>query len=299
VDLLRLRSFVEAARLGSFAAAADALGYTAPAVSQHIAHLEKELRCELLLRGARGVQLTDPGAVLLDRAERLLAEAHVAAQAVREAAGQLRTLRVGTFPSAGQRLVPDALAKLRDEHPELGLSLKHYEPPDGLSQLAAGEVDAVVTHRYPGVSWACPTGVRTTVLGADPLLLMVASDNPLAGRTRADIGQLRDQTFISGTAADPNRIALATASASAGFSPQVAFETSDYAATAALVRNGFGVAVVPRLAWPADTGGIARLSLRAGGRRALTRQLLLATRTGRVPALVAELRQHLADAMRP
>lgn len=49
MDLLRLRSFVESARLGSFAAAADALGYTAPAVSQHIAHLENELQCELLV----------------------------------------------------------------------------------------------------------------------------------------------------------------------------------------------------------------------------------------------------------
>jgi DNA-binding transcriptional LysR family regulator len=88
-------------------------------VSQHVAHLENELRCELLLRGARGVQLTTPGAVLLERAERLLAEAHVAELAVREAAGQLRSLRVGAFPSAAQRLVPDALASLRAGHPDL------------------------------------------------------------------------------------------------------------------------------------------------------------------------------------
>jgi DNA-binding transcriptional LysR family regulator len=56
--LQRLRSFVEAARLGSFAAAAQALGYTPPAVSQHVALLERELGCELLVRGARGVRAT-------------------------------------------------------------------------------------------------------------------------------------------------------------------------------------------------------------------------------------------------
>ena len=61
MDLLRLRSFVEATRLGSFAAAAEALGYTAPAISQHVAHLEAELGCELLIRGARGVEATTPG----------------------------------------------------------------------------------------------------------------------------------------------------------------------------------------------------------------------------------------------
>ncbi|HEY3732285.1 MAG TPA: LysR substrate-binding domain-containing protein [Streptosporangiaceae bacterium] len=182
------------------------------------------------------VQLTTPGTVLLERAERLLAEAHVAALAVRESAGQLRSLRVGTFPSAAQRLVPDALASLRADHPDLELALMHFEPPDGLTQLPAGEVDAVVAHRYPGVSWPCPTGVRTTKLATDPL--------------------------VSGTLDDPNRVALASARAGAGFTPHVAFETADDAATASLVRHGFAIAVVPRLAWPADTHGVARLSLR-------------------------------------
>ena len=293
MDLLRLRSFAEAARLGSFAAAAEALGYTAPAVSQHIAHLENELQCELLLRGARGVQLTTPGTVLLERAERLLAEAHVAALAVRESAGQLRSLRVGAFPSAAQRLVPDALATLRADHSDLELALMHFEPPDGLPQLAAGEVDAVVTHRYPGVSWPCPTGVRTTKLATDPLMLMVPDHHQLASRSQVEITQLSNETFISGTSEDPNRVALATTCAGAGFAPRVAFETIDYAATANMVRHGFGIAVVPTLAWPAGTDGVARLSLRVPGGGTLARRILLAQRTGRTPALIAELSRHL------
>lgn len=293
MDLLRLRSFVESARLGSFAAAAEALGYTAPAVSQHIGHLENELQCELLLRGARGVKLTTPGTVLLDRAERLLAEAHVAALAVRESAGQLRSLRVGAFPSAAQRLVPEALASLRADHADLELALMHFEPPDGLTQLAAGEVDAVVSHRYPGVSWRCPTGVRTSTLAADALMLMVPDAHRLASRSRVDIAQLRDEIFISGTSDDPNRVALASACAGAGFTPHVAFETVDYTATASLVRHGFAIAVVPHLAWPADTHGVARLSLRVPGGGILARRILLAQRTGRTPALIAELRRYL------
>jgi DNA-binding transcriptional LysR family regulator len=60
-------------------------------------------------------------------------------------------------------------------------------------------------------------------------------------------------------------VALASACASAGFTPRVAFETADYAATASMVRHGFAIAVGPRLAWPADTHGVARLSLRGQG----------------------------------
>lgn len=183
--------------------------------------------------------------------------------------------------------------QLRADHPDLELALMHFEPPDGLTQLAAAEVDAVVTHRYPGMSWSCPTGVRTTSLPADPLMLMVSNRHPLASRSRVDITQLRDEVFISGTATDPNRVALASACAGAGFTPHVAFETSDYGATASLVRHGFGIAIVPRLAWPADSDGLARLSLRVQVGKVLARHILLAVRRGRAPALVAELSRHL------
>ncbi|MGO9754320.1 MAG: LysR family transcriptional regulator [Solirubrobacteraceae bacterium] len=147
--------------VGVFAAAAQALGYTAPAVSQHVALLERELGCELLVRGARGVRTTPAREVLRSRAERLLSDAHLAELAVREAAAQLRSLRVGAFPRAAQHLLPDALEWLPSVHPDLELTLLHFEPPDGLAQLAAGDVDAVLTHRYPGVSWSAPTSAST------------------------------------------------------------------------------------------------------------------------------------------
>ena len=151
----------------------QALGYTPPAVSQHVALLEREVGCELLVRGARGVRVTPAGEVLRSRAERLLADAHLAELAVRETAGQLRSLRVGAFPSAAQYLLPDALEGLASAHPDLELTLLHFEPPDGLAQLAAGDVDAVVTHRYPGVTWSAPTDVRLRPVLHDPLTLIV------------------------------------------------------------------------------------------------------------------------------
>jgi DNA-binding transcriptional LysR family regulator len=124
-------------------------------------------------------------------------------------------------------------------------------------------------------------------------MLMVPRNHQLASRSRVEITRLRHETFISGTPDDPNRVALASACAGAGFAPHVAFETVDYAATASLVRHGFAIAVVPRLAWPADANGVARLSLRVPGGGILARRILLAQRTGRTPALIAELSRHL------
>jgi DNA-binding transcriptional LysR family regulator len=289
VELQRLRSLVEAVRLGSFAAAAQALGYTAPAVSQHVALLERELGCELLIRGARGVRPTPAGEVLRARAERLLADAHLAELAVRETAGQLRSLRVGAFPSAAQHLLPDALEQLRSAHPDLELTLLHFEPPDGLAQLAAGDVDAVVTHRYPGVTWTVPTGVRLRAVLEDSLNLIVPTAHRLAGRNLIEIGELQGELMVSGTVEDANRVALELACATAGFAPKIAFETVDYEVTATLVAKGFGIALVPELASPAATEReVSYVRVRAG-EQPVARQISLAHRASEHPPLIKEL----------
>ncbi len=215
---------------------------------------------------------------------------------MRETAGQLRSLRVGAFPSAAQHLLPDALDGLRSMYHDLELTLLHFEPPDGLAQLATGDVDAVVTHRYPGVSWSAPTGVRLRAVLEDPLDLMVPVAHRLAGQEQVEIGELQGEVLVSGTAEDPNRIALELACATARFAPKIAFETADYAVTATLVAKGFGIALVPRLAWPAATEHtVSCVHVQAAG-EPIARQISLAHRTSEHSPLVRELLNNLRAA---
>src|SRR6187402_340142 len=67
VDPKRLLIFRAVARAGSISAAARELGWTQPAVSQHLRALERTAGCTLLLRGAGGIELTEPGRMLLAR----------------------------------------------------------------------------------------------------------------------------------------------------------------------------------------------------------------------------------------
>jgi DNA-binding transcriptional LysR family regulator len=212
---------------------------------------------------------------------------------VREAAGQLRSLRVGAFPSAAQHRLPDALEALASVHPDLELTLLHFEPRDGLAQLAAGGVDAVVTHRSPGVTWSAPTGVRLRPVLHDPLTLIVPAAHRLAGQQLIAIAELQDEVFVSGTAHDPNRIALELACATARFAPKIAFETADYAVTATLVAKGFGVALVPELVRPpTPEPALSCVHLQASG-EPITRQISLAHRTSERSPLVRELLNNL------
>src|SRR5919109_3324306 len=73
LDLRRLRVLREVARCGSFSAAAEALGYTQPAVSRHIALLERETGTTLLERRPAGVRLTDAGELLVAHTDAILA----------------------------------------------------------------------------------------------------------------------------------------------------------------------------------------------------------------------------------
>ncbi len=94
-----LRTFVTVVRLGSFSRAAEELGYTQSAVSQHIGVLEADLDTTLLTR--RPVAPTEAGARLLEHAEPILLRLDAArADVARVAGGPPRSLRIGTTPLA-------------------------------------------------------------------------------------------------------------------------------------------------------------------------------------------------------
>ena len=101
-DVKQLRVLRAVAEHGSFSAAAEALSYTQPAISQQIAALEKRAGTTLVDRGSRGVRLTDAGRALVEHAEVVLARL-AAAEAELEAIAGMRggRVRLSSFPTAG------------------------------------------------------------------------------------------------------------------------------------------------------------------------------------------------------
>ncbi|MGH2715381.1 MAG: LysR family transcriptional regulator, partial [Thermoleophilaceae bacterium] len=72
LDVKQLRVLKTVAEHGSFSAAAEALSYTQPAISQQVAALEKHAGTTLVDRTSRGVRLTEAGRALVDHAEVVL-----------------------------------------------------------------------------------------------------------------------------------------------------------------------------------------------------------------------------------
>lgn len=100
-DPRRLLVFREVARAGSLAGAARVLGWTQPAVSQHVRRLEEAAGTPLVVRAGRGVALTEAGRVLLRHADAVADRLDAAEQDLAALAGlQTGRVRVAAFPTA-------------------------------------------------------------------------------------------------------------------------------------------------------------------------------------------------------
>src|SRR5215207_9959056 len=131
LDVKQLRVLKTVSEYGSFSAAAEALSYTQPAISQQIAALERSAGATLVDRNSRGVRLTDAGRALVDHAQVVLSRL-AAAEAELEAIAGVRggRVRLAAFPTAGASLVPPAVARFAERHPEVELAFSEEEPEE-------------------------------------------------------------------------------------------------------------------------------------------------------------------------
>jgi DNA-binding transcriptional LysR family regulator len=181
VELRSLRYFVTVAEELHFGRAAERLDIVQPAVSHQIARLERELGTRLLDRSPRHVRLTPAGERVLAAARDTLA----AAARVRVVAGEPASrLRIGVAPGVTARL-ERAAELLREGERPAEAALVDLPVPARLAAVRAGELDLALV-RGP----VDPTGVRVARAWSEPLLAVVSDEHPLAGRTRATLGEL-------------------------------------------------------------------------------------------------------------
>jgi len=292
----RLRVLVEVAHAGSIATAARRMGFTPSALSQQLARLEREAGCTLLERRATGASLTEAGRLLVRHGERIAGELRAAEQAMRELRElPAADLSVGTFATAGQLLLPPAMRAFRQAHPSTRLRLTDLEPPDGYDLVVAGDLDLLITHRYPGVRLPPVRGLAREPLLADRLRLVLPADHALATARRPRFEDFADDDWISGDDRAPSRVCFESLVAATGVAPRVAYETRDYAGILALVRAGLGVSFVPdSLLTTADRSGLVVRDL--SGRRPV-REIYTVHRD-RPPAHVATMVSLLAESAR-
>jgi DNA-binding transcriptional LysR family regulator len=293
LDLRRLQLLVQIARLGSLTAAARALSYTPSAVSQQLAALEREAGAPLVVRGPRGVVLTDPGRILVAGAEEVLGRLAATERELHALAG-LRTgrLRLGWFATAGATLMPRAIAGFQRRHPGIRLDLRQGDPDECLPKLRTLELELALVYQFE-LEPPLDTGLEQVPLLDDPLHIGLPPGHPLAGQARVRLADLAGERWIQGVRQGRTLEVLPRAAGLAGFEPEIAFRSDDRSAVEGLVAAGVGVALFPLLTLPAVRPEIVVRPLEAQG---LSRQVRAALspspyRPPAATAMVGLLRQ--------
>lgn len=265
---LHLQTLVTVLRTGSFADAARELGYTPSAVSQQIATLERNVKLVLFDRSARSITPTPSARLLADRSRDSLAALRLLEEdIVTLVAGRLGTLRVGSFPTASEALLPAAFCHFRDEHPQVHIQLGEGETDTLVPQLLDGRIDVALVYRYDLVPRRIPAEVAAVPLLSEDLLLIVPDGHELLGRDVVAWTDLTDATWIATAAGSAGAHCLERLCALAGFEPEVRMRSNDYDVVRRFVATGLGVALVPALSGaagatlavaPLETGSVRR-----------------------------------------
>jgi DNA-binding transcriptional LysR family regulator len=193
MDSDALDTFLTVHRRGGISSAAKALHRSQPAISRRIALLEQELGVPLFERIAGRTMLSDAGRVMVPYAERAVAAAQDAENAVRALAqsnsGPVALAVVGTL--AGGRL-SDILRRFAAEHPDVELSLRTATSAEVSDLIRRGE--ATIGLRYDRDR---SRDLDCDLLFSEPLQVVCAPDHPRAGRRVARLADLHSERWIA------------------------------------------------------------------------------------------------------
>ncbi len=283
-DVKQLRVLRAVSEHGSFSAAADALAYTQPAVSQQIAALEKRAGTKLVDRLSRGVRLTDAGQALVEHAEVVIARL-AAAEAELDAIAGIRggRVRLASFPTAGASLLPPAVAEFTRQYPDVELNFVEQEPEEAAQALRAAELEIAIVFEYSQLDQPeferMYEGIELHPLVDDPMFLALPSSHPLAHKPRVRLQDFSGETWIQETGTHTWCGGFHEACcAQAGFEPKVGFQSDDYNVVQGLVAAGVGISLLPGLAL---TNVREDIVIRSLGKRPPARRIAAATLAGR------------------
>lgn len=243
MEMRWLTAFVAVADEGTFAGAAEALGYTQSTVSQQIAALERGVKGAVFDRsgGARRSELTPLGRVVLDRARRLVAGSAALMAAVAQFNAGVGRVEIGTFQTVTSALLPPVILQLLAESPACEVRLFEEE----LTEPTVGGRDLVFFDAPP------PPGAQGELVVRDNYVL-------LAPAGRFPVGLVRDSALheldVVALPALCDQARVEALLRSRGIAPRVVFRTADNAAVVSMVRTGLGCAVLPWLAVESTDG---------------------------------------------
>ena len=241
---------VAAAR--SLKLAAERLHTSQPSLSRQIRDLEREVGAPLFVRGTRGVELTAAGQLFLDHARVTLAQAEAAVRSVRQMAVAAKpAFTLGFMIGHDSTWLPETLHLLRDELPNMHVTLSTQNSPQLAVAISQGMLDAAFMRKEDGLP-----EMEFHLLIEEPLEVFLPKDHRLAAQTAIGVQEIVGEVFlsVSGSALNSSgrqpalRLAIDRYLKANAIQLRPSHEVDNLGAVMSLIASTGGVALLPAYA---------------------------------------------------
>jgi DNA-binding transcriptional LysR family regulator len=243
VDTRQLEHFTAVAKHLSFTRAAREVHVVQSSLSASVQALERELGAPLFERTTRRVGLTAAGVALLPRAHRILSEVAAARRMTAEVSGVLRgRVALGTIQMLTCVDLPTVLGSFQRAHPGVEVALYESTVDDLLDDLLAGTLDLAYVARD---DTPLPAGTKVLMTYEEELVVVVATDHPLARHRHVLLADLADERFVKFQGGAGLQRVVEQLCADAGLDRNITVRVSGLELLLSMVRRGLGISVVP------------------------------------------------------
>ena len=272
IDFLGIQAFLAVAECGSFALAAERLHLTQTAVSHRMRKLEESLGAQLLVRTSRGISLTQAGEALLPRARAPLEQLEASCDAVRRhGQGAANWVSFACLPTIAASLLVPLLHQVQQALPAQPVRVFDSSPVETMELLQARTTAFGLALLQP-----LPAALVATAIADEPFVLTCPPGHRLASRRSVDWVELQAEPLIRISLSAGNSMRIDRSLGELRERLQWRYEVQRTAIALDMVRGGFGLSVVPKLA----VGGAAGLVVVGLRGPEVTRPLALVTRAG-------------------
>ncbi len=256
MKLQQLRYLREVVRRGlNVSDAAEALYTSQPGISKQIRLLEDELGVQILVRhGKRVVDLTEPGRIIVEIADRMLQDAE-SLKAVGREFGKEDTgvLSIATTPTLARYALPDAVQRFVQRHTRVRLNLREGSPEQIMELVASGAVDlSIVTELY-----VAPESLVLLPCCQWNRGLITPPGHPLLAEKQLTLEAVARYPLVTYDFAFSPQSPVGKAFEARGLKPNITLTAVDADVIKSYVELGVGVGIIARMAFdPARDSGL-------------------------------------------
>lgn len=242
----KLEAFLAVCEEKSFTKAASKLDLTQPAVSQHIKQLEADYGVKLFNRRNNEMVLTNEGKILYKYAEKIQNLYFELEKKIRDTSNNRNGLVVGVTHTSESNIAPDIFAEYASRHVDTHLRIISDSTKNLFDKLSDYLIDLAIIEGQ-----VAPKKFSSILLGKDSLVAVLSINHPLAGQSHITLEELKKEKLILRSLESDTTNLFVSELEKLNISIDdfvISLETDNVASIKDLVRQNYGVSILPKSA---------------------------------------------------